>query len=138
MDCYAFELNLYVDTILRVVKEHKGDRNITFSSFSPEICIMLKLKQKSHLILFINKIGMVPTGDIRAGSTQQAIQFAKTYGLAGVVLLSKPFVMSPKLIAYAKSAGLVTMSYGYWNDNPRDALVISSRRVIEPRAQLID
>ena len=123
METYAFELNSYVDEILRIVFNLKGERNITFSSFSPEICILLSLKQKEHPVLFINKAGFVPTGDIRASSTQQAIQFAKRWSLAGIVMLSDPFVLSPKLIRYAKSAGLVTGSYGNLNDEPKCALV---------------
>ena len=123
IDPYAFELNAYVDKILKTVFDLRGNRNITFSSFSPEICILLRLKQQDHPILFINKAGSVPTGDIRAANTQQAIQFAKRWGLAGIVMLSDPFVMCPRLIGYAKSADLVTGSYGNLNDDPKCAII---------------
>ncbi|KAL9126174.1 MAG: hypothetical protein Q9217_004736 [Psora testacea] len=123
MDPYAFEINAYVDEILTTVCNLKGNRNITFSSFSPEICILLALKQQDHPILFINKAGSVPTGDVRAANTQQAIRFAKCWGLAGIVLLSDSFVMCPSLVGYAKTTGLVTGSYGNLNDDPKCAVI---------------
>ena len=123
IDPYSFEINAYVDKILATVFRYRANRNITFSSFSPEICIFLRLKQHDHPILFINKAGSVPTGDVRAANTQQAIQFAKRWQLAGIVMLSDPFVMWPQGIAYAKRAGLVTGSYGNLNDDPKCALI---------------
>ena len=140
IDPYAFELNTYVQKILNTLYDLKGNRNITFSSFSPEICILLALKQQDHPIIFINKAGSVPTGDKRAANTQQAIQFAKFWGLAGIVMLSDPFVMCPRLVGYAKNAGLITGSYGNLNDDPGcatiqaeaglDAIIVNKVRLI--------
>ena len=123
MDPYALELNLFVDTILAMVYRLGGKRNITFSSFCPEICISLVVKQSQYPILFISKAGSVPVGDIRAGSLQQAIHFAEAWGLAGIVMLSDVFVMCPRLIRYARSRGLVCGSYGDLNDEPKNAKV---------------
>ena len=123
MELYAMELNFFVDTILTMIFRLCGNRNITLSSFSPEICILLKCKQYTFPILFINKAGSVPTGDVRAGSLQGAIEFAKLWNLAGVVMLSDPFVMCPRLLTYAKDMGLVVGSYGNLNDEPECALV---------------
>ena len=123
MELYAMELNFFVDTILTTIFRLCGNRNITLSSFSPEICILLTCKQQTFPILFINKAGSVPTGDIRAGSLQGAIDFAKAWNLAGIVMLSDPFVMCPRLLMYAKDSGLVVGSYGNLNDEPDCALV---------------
>ncbi|KAL8720367.1 MAG: hypothetical protein Q9225_002755 [Loekoesia sp. 1 TL-2023] len=125
MDFFAMELNLFVDTILKMVYRLGGRRSITFSSFSPETCIMLSLKQQDYPVLFINKAGSVPTGDIRASNLQQAIQFAKAWQLAGIVMLSDVFVSCPQLLRYAKSSGLVCGSYGNLNDDPVCAKVWS-------------
>ncbi|KAL8866928.1 MAG: hypothetical protein Q9174_005992, partial [Haloplaca sp. 1 TL-2023] len=140
MDPYALELNLFVDTILTMVYRLGGNRNITFSSFCPEICISLALKQSHYPILFISKAGSVPTGDVRASSLQQAVHFAEAWGLAGIVILSDVFVMCPGLIGYAKSRGLVCGSYGDLNDEPEnakiqaeaglDALIVNKVRLI--------
>ena len=119
----AIELNFFVDTILTTIFRLCGNRNITLSSFSPEVCIVLACKQETFPILFINKAGSVPAGDIRAGSLQGAIEFAKAWNLAGIVMLSDPFVMCPRLLTYAKDSGLVVGSYGNLNDDTDCALV---------------
>ena len=95
MEPYAMELNFYVDTILSMNFRLCGDRNITLSSFSPEVCILLACKQEMFPILFINKAGSMPAGDIRAGSLKGAIEFAQAWNLAGIVMLSDLFVMCP-------------------------------------------
>ncbi|KAI9843807.1 MAG: Glycerophosphocholine phosphodiesterase [Sclerophora amabilis] len=118
---YAMELNVFVDTILAKIYDLGGHRSITLSSFSPEICILLSIKQQQYPVLFISKAGSVPTGDVRASSPQQAIQFAKSWHLAGIVSLCDPFVMCPRLLQYAKSSGLVCGSYGNMNDDPKCA-----------------
>ena len=127
MELYAMEINFFVDTILAMIFQLCGNRNITLSSFSPEICILLACKQQTFPILFINKAGSVSAGDVRAGSLQGAIEFAKAWKLAGIVMLSDPFVMCPRLLAYAKDSGLVVGSYGDLNDEPDCALVSVSR-----------
>ncbi|KAI4093489.1 MAG: hypothetical protein LQ344_002902 [Seirophora lacunosa] len=140
MDFFAVELNLFVDTILGMIYCLGGRRSITFSSFSPEICILLSIKQQDYPVLFISKAGSVPTGDVRAGSLQQAMHFAKSWRLAGIVMLSDVFVPCPRLLRYAKSAGLVCGSYGNLNDDPAcakiqaeaglDAIMVNKVRLI--------
>lgn len=120
---YSIEANTFVDRILTQIHRHGGRRSIGFSSFSPEMCILLAMKQTDYPILFLSKSGAVPVGDARCASLQQSIQFAKRWGLAGVVMLAQPLVWCPKLIGYAKSAGLVCCSYGNVNDEPENALV---------------
>ncbi len=127
MELYAMELNFFVDTILTMIFRLCGNRNITLSSFSPEICILLACKEQTFPILFISKAGSVPAGDVRAGSLQGAIEFAKAWNLAGIVMLSDPFVMCPRLLTYSKDSGLVVGSYGNLNDEPDCALVSVSR-----------
>ena len=123
---YAYEINFFVDTILKVIFANCGRRNITLSSFNPEICILLSCKQNSFPILFINKAGSVPAGDIRASSLCEAIEFAISWDLAGIVMQSDPFVMCPRLLTYAKDSGLVVGSYGNLNDVPHCAKVSAS------------
>ena len=137
MEPYAMELNFYVDTILGMIFRLCGNRNITLSSFSPEICILLACKQETFPILFINKAGSVPAGDIRAGSLKGAIDFARAWNLAGIVMLSDPFVMCPRLLTYAKDLGLVVGTYGNLNDEPECAVVSSSGKVHRKSIMLI-
>jgi glycerophosphodiester phosphodiesterase len=124
-DIISVELNLFVDTILSHIFDQPSNHNrpIMFSSFSPEVCILVSLKQTTYPILFLNDSGNWPTGDIRASSMQEAVHFATCWELDGVVMASEPFVMSPRLVGYVKSKGLVTASYGGLNNDPESAKV---------------
>lgn len=124
-DIFAIEVNLFVDTILSSILSHPTCRGrpIMLSSFNPEVCILLSLKQDLFPILFLNDSGNYHTGDVRASSLQQAINFAASWGLDGIGMASEPFVFAPMLIGVAKGRGLVTASYGILNDDPECAKV---------------
>lgn len=123
MDTYAIELNTFVDTILDKIYQLGANRAIIFSSFSPEICILLSVKQPSYPVLFLNDAGMFPTGDVRASNMQEAVHFAKRWNLAGIVLASEPLVMCPKLVEHTRASGLICASYGSLNNDPKNAKV---------------
>ncbi|KAH7325669.1 Glycerophosphoryl diester phosphodiesterase family-domain-containing protein [Stachybotrys elegans] len=124
MDTYAMELNHFLDTILSVVFKHAGPkRKIIISTFSPEVCMLLAVKQQIYPIVFLNDSSNWPTGDPRALSTQTAVHFARQFGLAGVAMAAEPFVASPGLIRFIKDRGLFTMSYGNLNDDVEAAKV---------------
>ncbi|KAI9780710.1 MAG: Glycerophosphocholine phosphodiesterase [Peltula sp. TS41687] len=123
MDPYAIELNTFVDAILDKIYSFGANRSIIFSSFSPEICILLSIKQRHFPVLFLNDAGNFPTGDVRASSLQEAIHFARSWDLSGIVMASEPFVMCPKLLKYARSLGLFCASYGALNNDPQSAKI---------------
>ena len=123
MEFHAIEVNLYVDTILTMLFEYGGERNITLSSLSPDICIALACKQEIFPILMVNKAGAVPASDIRAGSLKGAFEFAKAWRLDGIVSISDPLVMCPRLLSLAKDMGLVVVSYGAHNNDAASVLV---------------
>ncbi len=125
MDSYGIELNTYVDTVLTKVFDLGTGRNIMFSSFNPDICVLLSLKQRSIPVFFLTDAGGYPAGDIRATSLQEAIRFAKRWGLHGIVSAAEPLVLCPKLIHAVKDAGLLCASYGTPNNDPRLAKVPS-------------
>ena len=83
MDRFVSEINAYVDIVLSIVYRLGGSRSITFSSFSPEVCILLRLKQQDYPVLFLSKAGSIPTGDVRCSGLQQSIRLAKRWDLAG-------------------------------------------------------
>ncbi|KAL1311879.1 hypothetical protein AAFC00_001951 [Neodothiora populina] len=118
MDDYAVELNSFVDTILDTVYTHtaKAPRNIIFSSFNPDICLLLSFKQPSIPILFLSDAGTAQVGDIRASSLQEAIRFASRWNLLGVVSAAEPLVTCPRLVRVVKESGLVCVSYGTLNN----------------------
>ncbi len=47
MDTYAVELNHLTDTVLEKVYRLAGNRTLFFASFSPEICILLSVNNRS-------------------------------------------------------------------------------------------
>ena len=118
MDTYAVELNSFVDTVLAVVYDLSKTRQIIFSSFHPDICLLLSFKQPNYPVLFLTDAGSDEVGDIRASSLQEAIRFASRWNLLGVVSAAKPFVLCPRLIQVVKEAGLVCVSYGTLNNEP--------------------
>lgn len=118
MDWYAVELNSFVDTVLTKVYDLGEGRNIMFSSFNPDICLLLSFKQPSIPVLFLTDAGTYPVGDIRASSLQEAIRFAARWNLLGIVAASEPFVIAPRLVKVVKESGLVCVSYGVLNNEP--------------------
>ncbi|KAJ4296714.1 Glycerophosphocholine phosphodiesterase [Kalmusia sp. IMI 367209] len=120
MDQYAVELNSFVDTVLNMVYDKMGNRNILFSSFNPDICLMLSFKQPSIPVLFLTDAGTSPVGDVRAASLQEAIRFASRWNLLGVVSAAEPLVACPRLIRVVKESSLVCVSYGTLNNDPKN------------------
>ncbi|KAF4630518.1 hypothetical protein G7Y89_g7618 [Cudoniella acicularis] len=118
MDTYAVELNSFVDTVLTKVYDLGKRRKIIFSSFNPDICLLLSLKQPSIPVLFLTDAGISEVGDIRASSLQEAIRFASRWNLLGIVSAAEPFCNSPRLVRVVKESGLVCVSYGVLNNDP--------------------
>ncbi|KAL9594613.1 MAG: hypothetical protein Q9219_006943 [cf. Caloplaca sp. 3 TL-2023] len=117
MDTYAVELNSFVDTVLTKVYDLGNNRPIIFSSFNPDICLLLSFKQPSIPILFLTDAGTSPVGDIRASSLQEAIRFASRWNLLGIVSAAEPLVLCPRLVKVVKESGLVCVSYGTLNND---------------------
>ncbi|KAK5128008.1 hypothetical protein LTR85_005125 [Meristemomyces frigidus] len=122
MELIAIKTDIFVDTVLNKVYEHAQGRTIVFSSFSPEICIALSTKQRSYPVFFLSKTS-APRGDLRACCIQQAIHFAKSWGLPGIVTECTPFIRCPRLIGYVRSAGLACSTFGVLNSDPACAKI---------------
>jgi glycerophosphodiester phosphodiesterase len=118
MDTYAVELNSFVDTVLTKVYDLGKKRKIIFSSFNPDICLLLSFKQPSIPILILTDAGTSPVGDVRASSLQEAIRFASRWNLLGIVSAAEPLCNSPRLVKVVKDSGLVCVSYGVLNNDP--------------------
>ncbi|KAI9882398.1 MAG: hypothetical protein M1823_005855 [Watsoniomyces obsoletus] len=120
MDTYAVEPNTFVDSVLEIVYRLGKNRNIIFSSFNPDICLLLSFKQPSIPVLFLTDAGTDAAGDIRAGSLQEAIRFASRWNLLGIVTAVEPLIMCPRLVRVVKESGLVCVSYGTMNNIPEN------------------
>lgn len=117
MDTYAVELNSFVDTVLTKVYDLGTGRDVLFSSFNPDICLLLSFKQPSIPVLFLSDAGASPVGDIRASSLQEAVRFASRWNLLGIVTQAEPLVLCPRLVRIVKESGLVCVSYGVLNND---------------------
>lgn len=117
MDTYAVELNSFVDTILTKVYDLGAGRDMLFSSFNPDVCLLLSFKQPSIPVLFLSDAGASPVGDIRASSLQEAVRFASRWNLLGIVTQAEPLVLCPRLVRIVKESGLVCVSYGVLNND---------------------
>jgi glycerophosphodiester phosphodiesterase len=126
MDTYAIELNSFVDTVLQKVYDLGESRNIIFSSFNPDVCLLLSFKQPNFPILFLTDANVSAVRDIRASSLQEAIRFASHWNLLGIVSAAEPLVMCPRLVRIVKESGLVCVSYGVLNNEPKNVQVCSS------------
>eukprot|EP00834_Sanchytrium_tribonematis_P002452 NODE_76_length_23837_cov_1.242396.p2 type:complete len:806 gc:universal NODE_76_length_23837_cov_1.242396:16268-13851(-) len=114
---FCTDLNSFIDSVLTCVYEHCKTRPVIFSSFHPEVCTMLNMKQPHFPIFFLTDSGFTNFQDIRLNSLQAAVRFAKTLGLMGIVTFNEPLIISPKLIKEVKSTGLLLFSYGKKNND---------------------
>ncbi|CDH17055.1 related to Glycerophosphodiester phosphodiesterase GDE1 [Zygosaccharomyces bailii ISA1307] len=119
----AVEMNHWVDTVLKVVYDNANGRDIIFSSFHPDVCVMLSLKQPSIPILFLTEAGTTQMADVRASSLQNAVRFARSWNLLGIVSAAAPIIQAPRLAQVVKSSGLVCVTYGVENNDPENASI---------------
>ncbi|CAD2214401.1 Glycerophosphoryl diester phosphodiesterase family, putative [Angomonas deanei] len=82
----AFEINGFVDSVLDVVFAFAPEnREIAFSSFEPDVCIALALKQSRYDVLFLSDTEeQSDLKDYRSFYVSGAIQFASLQHLSGV------------------------------------------------------
>lgn len=88
LQTHHFEVNDFVDAILAVVFDHVSkhpDRNIVFSSFEPDVCIALMLKQcRFHVLFLCDTEERVDLKDYRSFAVETAIQFAHAHHMSGI------------------------------------------------------
>ena len=72
----SIDLNTFIDTALDKIYRFGGNRTIILSSFTPEVCILLAIKQQTYPVMFITNAGKPPETDreMRAGSLCKALE----------------------------------------------------------------
>ncbi|KAJ3182521.1 Glycerophosphocholine phosphodiesterase [Gaertneriomyces sp. JEL0708] len=115
------EINVFCDRILEAIFDHAGDRNIYFSSFHPEICWMLSMKQNQYPVFFLTEGGTETTYDARCNSLLNAVRFATRAGCLGIVTKVDPILEAPGLIKAIRESGLLLFTYGAMNNEVANA-----------------
>lgn len=101
----AFEVNGFVDAILRVVFEMAGEeRDITFSSFDPNLCLALAWKQSRYPVLFLSDTQELrDLKDYRSFYIEGAVQFAASQYLSGICINARTLLSDAEAEALGSS-----------------------------------
>ena len=110
--------NAYVDCILWDVFEFAKDREIVFSSFDPDICVLLSMKQPKYPVFFLTEMGTLMRSDPRCNSPEASIHFAKAHQLQGLVCPATFLLKSPAVVEQIKKAELMVATWGRDNNHP--------------------
>ncbi|XP_034182768.1 glycerophosphocholine phosphodiesterase GPCPD1 isoform X3 [Osmia lignaria lignaria] len=121
---HPFDLNLYLDIILKVVLEYGGDRKIVFSSFNPDICAMIRLKQNKYPVVFLTQgvTSKYPTyHDPRCQTIPMAVRHALAADILGINVHTEDILRDPSQVKLVKDAGLIIFCWGDDN-NDKDTI----------------
>ncbi|KAL0228467.1 hypothetical protein RCL1_004610 [Eukaryota sp. TZLM3-RCL] len=123
------ERNLFVDIILDVCYKYAKTRKIIFSSFDPDVCSCLKVKQNTWPVLYLTTASTEERTDSRMYSLEDAMDWCEKAGLDGIVSESSTLVSDPESITRVLSKGLILFSYGYLNNNVADILIQAEKKI---------
>lgn len=115
-----FDRNKYVDILLRCVFENAKSRRIIFSSFDPDTCILLRLKQNKYPVLFLTSGEALHAGDYidpRSQNASMAINFVTFADLLGIDIDSAFVLKEPSFIEQIKKTGQVLFCWGESNND---------------------
>ncbi|XP_071557921.1 glycerophosphocholine phosphodiesterase GPCPD1 isoform X1 [Temnothorax nylanderi] len=117
---HPFDLNMYLDIILKVVLEYGGHRKIVFSSFNPDICAMIRLKQNKYPVVFLTQgiTSKYPTyHDPRCQTIPMAMRHALTADILGINVHTEDILRDPSQVKLVKDAGLIIFCWGDDNND---------------------
>ncbi|XP_076161628.1 glycerophosphocholine phosphodiesterase GPCPD1 isoform X1 [Ptiloglossa arizonensis] len=135
---HPFDLNLYLDTILKVVLEYGGNRKIVFSSFNPDICAMIRLKQNKYPVVFLTQgvTSKYPTyHDPRCQTIPMAVRHALVADILGINVHTEDILRDPTQVQFVKDAGLIIFC---WGDDNNDKATIQHLKKLGLHAVIYD
>ncbi|MCO5613954.1 hypothetical protein L7F22_068234 [Adiantum nelumboides] len=150
------EVNAFVDAILHTVyrsgtssSSSSTSRKILFSSRSPTVCTALNWKQPNYAVFFASYCGLAHDSgnlsgggadgavrfapcdraepDARRSSVSEAVRFAKSNNLLGIMVDAILLNNVPQLVHSIKSAGLLLITIGQYKP-----LVSAPKPISEP------
>ncbi|KAJ6659225.1 hypothetical protein lerEdw1_019271 [Lerista edwardsae] len=110
-----FDMNVFLDIILKTILLKAGKRRIVFSSFDADICTMVRNKQNKYPILLLTQgkcVTYPELMDLRCRSTAIAISFALFENLLGINAHAEELLQHPSFIEEAQKKGLVVFCWG--------------------------
>lgn len=112
------ELVRVLRVILEVVNNCAKDRPILFSSFQPDVAILIRKLQSTYPVLFLTNGGTEIYKDERRNSLDEAIKVCLAGGLQGIVSQVKAIFRNPSAINRIKESNLSLITYGQPNNVP--------------------
>ncbi|XP_031850535.1 glycerophosphocholine phosphodiesterase GPCPD1 isoform X2 [Nomia melanderi] len=135
---HPFDLNMYLDIILKVVLEYGGNRKIVFSSFNPDICAMIRLKQNKYPVVFLTQgiTSKYPTyHDPRCQTISMAVRHALAADILGINVHTEDILRDPSQVKFVKDAGLIIFC---WGDDNNDKATIQHLKKLGLHAVIYD
>ncbi|WKX96536.1 hypothetical protein Q1695_012736 [Nippostrongylus brasiliensis] len=112
---HYFERNEFIDVVLADLLNNAGKRRIMFSSFDPDICSLISMKQNKYPVLFLC-VGETQRytrfQDQRSSTSLTAVNFAAGADIMGVNFNSEDLLNDPYPVKRANDFGLITFVWG--------------------------
>lgn len=107
---HAFELNKYIDVILKTVLTYGGSRKIFFSTFNPDVCTVVRSKQNKYPVLFLTQGVNTKYEDYRDPRTwtiPMAAKFVEMAEIFGINAFSEDILRDSAQVAMVKNRGQI-------------------------------
>lgn len=132
-DSTMFDANQFSDVILSLILKHCGNRKIVLSTFEPDLCIMLHLKQNKFPVMFLTQ-GKTekwpPFKDPRTQTVETGISFTKAEGLFAICPLTENLLKNEDLIKMCHENNLPILSWGMDNDNHNNLRILTEKGLV--------
>lgn len=116
-----FDKNTTMDILLKEILEHAGSRQIVMSTFDPDSCVLLRLKQNRYPVLFLSQ-GQTTRWkgykDLRSRTLPIGRNFVIAEELAGLAVESGELLKNLPYISDVRGDGLLLYSWGRDNESP--------------------
>lgn len=125
--------NAFVDAVLDVVFAHIADeRRIFFSSFDPDLCLLLHMKQTMYPVLFLTEAGFKQrcAFDVRTASLHGAVMFARRNNMVGIVSRVTALLEDTSLFGMVKNHGLLLGTFG-WENNSLANVALQDKEMVD-------
>lgn len=107
-----------LQVILKVVYEFAQERPVMFSSFQPDVALLMKKLQTEYPVYFLTNGGTELFDDVRMNSLEEAKKLAIEGGIDGIVSEVVGIFRNPSVVREIKESNLSLFTYGRLNNVP--------------------